>query len=147
MVHSETLPSVGRVMGIDWGERRIGLAISDSSQTTAHPLATLGRRAGKRFPMKQLRTHLEITKPVGIVIGLPLTDEGTEDERSRVVRDLGAMISEKTHLPIAYRDERMTTARALATIREFGETARGHKKDLDQMAAAVMLQSFLDGRR
>jgi putative Holliday junction resolvase len=144
---SASIPHYGRVLSIDPGSKRIGIAISDPSQTIAQPLATLSRRAGKRFPLQQLRSSLEEYEPVGIVMGLPIAPDGAEDERAKIVRDIGAMLSGKTGLPVEYWDERMTTARALSTIQELGGRVRGRKEDVDGLAATVLLQTFLDSRR
>ena len=141
------LPTKGRLLGVDMGEKRIGLALSDPSQTLAQPLATLTRRAGRRFPMRQLREHLDAHEPVGVVVGLPLTPEGAEDEWTAQARAVGALITEKSGLPVHYWDERMSTARALGAISEMGGTKRGREGDVDQLAATVVLQHFLDGRR
>lgn len=142
-----SIPSTGRLLAVDVGKKRIGLAISDPSQTIAQPLVTLTRRAGKRFPMESLRPHLEELCPVAIVVGLPLASDGTEDERSESVRNAGDLMMNKTNLPVTYWDERMTTARALSAVRELGGRLRGRKESVDQLAATVLLQSFLDSRR
>jgi len=134
-------------LALDVGEKRIGVAVSDSSQTIARPLTTLTRRRGKRFPMDSLRPHLEKLCPVGIVVGLPLAPDGTEGERVESARNAGDLITAKVNVPIAYWDERMTTARALAAVKELGGHVRGRKGDVDQLAATVLLQSFLDSRR
>jgi len=141
------LPKKGRLLGVDLGEKRIGLALSDPSQTLAQPLATLTRRAGRRFPMRQLREHIDAQQPVGVVVGLPLTPEGAEDEWTAEARAVGALITEKSGLPVQYWDERMSTARALGAISEMGGSTRGRKGDVDQLAATVVLQHFLDSRR
>jgi putative Holliday junction resolvase len=83
---------------------------------------------------------------VGIVIGLPITPEGNEDERATSARDLGSTLAHKTDLPIVFWDERMTTARALAAVQEMGGRLRGRKEDVDSLAATVLLQAFLDSR-
>ena len=70
------MPPQGRLLAVDWGERRIGLALSDESRTLAQPLATLTRRAGKRFPMRQLLTLLDEHSVTGVVVGLPLAPDG-----------------------------------------------------------------------
>ena len=67
------IPATGRILGVDWGEVRIGLALSDETQTLASPLDTLVRRSGKRFPMARLLDLVELHHPVGVVVGLPLT--------------------------------------------------------------------------
>lgn len=131
----------GRVLGVDWGTKRIGLAISDPSGTIAQPLATLRRRAGRRFPLRQLRAYLDEYHPVCIVIGLPLTPGGGEGDSARAVRETAALLGDKTGLPVHFVDERMTTARALEA------SAVGGRVDIDQRAAILLLQAWLDGGR
>ncbi len=144
---SSELPAVGRLLAIDIGEKRIGLALSDPSQALAHPLATITRRTGKRFPMQQLRRHLEEHQPVGVLMGLPIAPSGAEDEPAANARAAGRLIGDKTGLPVEYWDERMTTARALGAVRELGGSTRGREGDVDQLAATVLLQNYLDSRR
>jgi len=139
-----TLPNSGRLFAIDWGEKRIGVAISDSEQTHAHPLTTLTRRKGRRFPLKQLKSHLDEQAPVGVVFSLPLEASGDEGSTARRARDEGGLVGEKTGLPIIFLDERMTTARALSAIRDLGGSTVGRKSDVDQLAATVLLQAYLD---
>lgn len=139
-----TLPNSGRLLAIDWGEKRIGVAISDPEQRHAHPLTTLTRRQGRRFPLKQLKSHLDEQAPVGVVFGLPLEASGDEGPTARRVRDEGGLLGEKTGLPIIFLDERMTTARALSAIRDLGGSTVGRKGDVDQLAATVLLQTYLD---
>ncbi len=134
-------------MGVDWGEKRIGLAISDPTQTLAQPLATLIRRSGKRFPMRRLRAYLDELHPTGVVLGLPLGENGSETEHSAAARRLGKRIADKSGLPVTFFDERMTTARALSAVRDLGGRVRGREADVDQLAATVLLQTFLDSRR
>ncbi len=141
------LPTTGRLIALDWGEVRIGLALSDESQTLASPLETLTRRAGKRFPMAGFLALLAAHRPVGAVIGLPLTPEGAEGPSAAAAKALAAAVGRRGGLPVALWDERMSTARALALIREQGGSARGRKEDVDALAAAVLLQHYLDARR
>ena len=84
---------------------------------------------------------------VGIVIGLPLSPDGSEAESAAAARDLAAGLARHTELPIELWDERMSTARTLRAIREQGGSTRGRKSDVDALAAAVLLQHFLDARR
>jgi putative holliday junction resolvase len=137
----------GRLLGVDWGERRIGLALSDETQTLAEPLTTLTRRAGKRFPMRELLTLLDRHAVTGIVVGLPLDQEGGEREAAAAARTLAAALERRSGKPVALWDERLTTARALQTVRELGGTTRGRKDDVDALAATVLLQHYLDARR
>lgn len=129
------------MLAVDWGEKRIGLAITDPSRTIAQPLATLTRRAGRRFPLRQLRTYLEEYRPVAVLVGLPLTPDGTEGPAAGAARAVAALIAEKTGLPVILHDERMTTARAAEA------DAVGGRVDRDQRAASVLLQSYLETRR
>jgi putative Holliday junction resolvase len=141
------IPVGGRIIAIDWGEVRLGLALSDEGQILATPLDTLVRRAGKRFPMPPFLAHLEQHHPVGIVVGLPLTPEGGEGSSAVLARGVADIVARRTGLPVELVDERMTTARALREIHEQGGSTRGRKEDVDAFAAAVLLQGFLDMRR
>jgi putative Holliday junction resolvase len=141
------LPPTGRLLAIDWGEVRIGLALSDESQTLASPLDTLVRRPGKRFPMPRLLELVAGHSPVGIVVGLPLSGEGAEEASAAAARELAESVARRTGLAVELWDERMSTARALAAIREQGGRTRGRKQDVDALAAAVLLQHFLDARQ
>jgi putative Holliday junction resolvase len=84
---------------------------------------------------------------VGVVVGLPLSPEGTEEESAGAARATADTISRYTSLPLELWDERMSTARALAAVWEQGGSTRGRKKDVDALAAAVLLQHFLDARK
>jgi putative pre-16S rRNA nuclease len=141
------LPSSGRLLAVDWGEVRLGIALSDETQTLATPLETLVRRAGKRLPLARFLALVAEHGPVGIVVGLPLTGEGEEAESAAAARELAGELGRRTGLPVELWDERMSTARALAAIREQGGSTRGRKADVDSLAAAVLLQHFLDARR
>lgn len=138
----------GRILAVDWGERRIGLALSDESQILAQPLATLTRRAGKRFPMAQLLEAVKKHNVVSIVVGLPLDESGAEGDAAHAARALADDIKGRVgDLEVTMWDERMTTARVLAAIREMGGTTRGRKEDVDAMAAALLLQHYLDAKK
>ena len=133
-----------RILAIDIGDRRIGLAVSDPSGSIAQPLATLSRRPGRRFPLKQLRSFLDEYAPARIVVGLPLMPDGGAGERVDEVRRIGALIEDRTNIPVFYQDERMSTARALEAVRALGGRTRGRKADVDPLAATVILQQYLD---
>lgn len=144
---SGELPESGRLLAIDPGEKRIGLAVSDPAQVVAQPLATLTRRAGRRFPMRQLRSHIEQLQPVGIVIGLSLEPSGKEGPAARLAREIGENIRKQTGLAVAYVDERLTTARALRVSQAIQAKPRQRPERVDRIAAAILLQTFLDSRR
>jgi putative pre-16S rRNA nuclease len=142
------LPTPGRLLAVDWGERRIGLALSDETQTLAQPLATLTRRAGKRFPMAQLLDLVKRHGVTGIIVGLPLDESGAEGDAAHAARALADDIKRRLgDMEVTMWDERMTTARVLAAVREMGGSTRGRKADLDAMAAALLLQHYMDARK
>ena len=138
----------GRLLAVDWGERRIGLALSDETQVLAQPLITLTRRAGKRFPTPQLLDLVKKHNVVGIIVGLPLDENGAEGDAAHAARGLADDIKRRVgDLEVTMWDERMTTARILGAIREMGGSTRGRKEDVDALAAALLLQHYLDSKR
>ena len=141
------IPPSGRILAVDWGELRIGLALSDETQTIASPLTTLSRRRGKRFPMPAFLALVAEHRPVGIVVGLPLTPEGGEGPAAALAREMATLLGGRTYLPVELVDERMTSARALAAIREQEGSTRGRREEVDSLAATVLLQHVLETRR
>jgi putative Holliday junction resolvase len=133
----------GRWLAIDWGERRVGLAISDPTGTIASPAGVIERRAGKRAPVAELVRRAELLEARGIVMGLPLDGEGEETERSTECRRVAAELARRTALPVSLLDERFTTAAALRAVRDMGGSTRGRKGDVDALAATVLLQQAL----
>ena len=141
------IPVIGRVLAVDWGELRFGFALSDETQSIASPLTTLTRRRGKRFPMLDFLPLVAAHRPVGLVVGLPLTPEGAEGPAAIAARGLSLQLAARTYLPVELVDERMTTARALAAIAEQEGSTRGRRDDVDALAATILLQHFLETRR
>ncbi len=141
------IPRTGRILALDWGLIRFGVARSDETQVLASPLGTLTRRAGKRFPMPPFLALLEAEPVVGIVVGLPISLEGSETDSSTAARALADLVGRRTGLPVEMADERFTTAIALDAVREMGGSTRGRKEEVDALAATVLLQQYLDHRR
>jgi putative Holliday junction resolvase len=134
----------GRLLAIDYGERRVGLAVSDPTGIIASPAGFIVRRAGKRPPIAEIvrrGAELEVT---GFVVGLPLDAEGDETARSAEVRTIAAELQKRTGLPTRLVDERFTTAAALRAMREMGVTTRGRKGDVDALAATLLLRHALN---
>ena len=98
------IPRTGRLLALDWGEVRIGVAVSDETQLIASPRATLTRRAGKRFPMPPFLALVGQERPVGLIVGLPLTAEGSEGAAARSAREMGTLVSARTALPLEFVD-------------------------------------------
>jgi len=131
------------LLAIDYGERRIGLAISDPSGTIASPAGAIVRRAGKRVPIAEMIRRAEALDARGFVVGLPLDGNGDETPRSAEARRIAAELAKRTGLPVELVDERFTTAAALRAVREMGGSPRGRKGDVDALAATVLLQHAL----
>jgi putative Holliday junction resolvase len=133
----------GRVVAIDYGERRIGLAVSDPSRTIASPAGFVARRLGKRPPVAELVRRAVAHEATAIVIGLPLDDLGNETPRSEEVRRIAVELERRTGLTVTLVDERYTTAAALRAIQEMGGSTRGRRGDVDALAATILLQHAL----
>jgi putative Holliday junction resolvase len=137
---------VGRVLAVDYGERRIGLALSDPTRTIATPLPTLARRRGKRPPVAAI---LEIAGAHDVdqfVVGLPLSLEGTDTDWTREVRRFAEVLAHRAGRPVDLVDERLTSVAAERAVRSIGLPRRAlHRKDrIDAAAALLILQSWLD---
>ena len=135
------------MLAVDYGDRRIGLAVSDPTGLIASPAGFILRRPGKRPPIAELVRRGAEFEVVGFVLGLPLDGNGDETPRSQEVRRIAAELERRTGLPTQLLDERFTTAAALRAIREMGGTTRGRKGDVDALAATLLLQHALDQRR
>jgi putative Holliday junction resolvase len=135
-----------RVLGIDYGTRRIGLALSDPTGTIASPLPTLRRRAGKRPPIARLEEIARGHQVERLVVGLPLDLEGRETEWCAEVREVGDRLASRLGLPVEYLDERMTSVRAERAVRSLGlrKAQREDKGRVDAAAAILILQAWLD---
>jgi putative Holliday junction resolvase len=135
-----------RILGLDVGERRIGVALSDASGILATPLTTI-----KAVPQEQALAQLvDLTRDyaaVLVVIGLPLTLRGEVGPQAQVVQRFGDILADRLPCPIQFFDERLTTAAAEQMMRELGIKPERRKQQIDQVAAAIILQDFLDHRR
>jgi putative Holliday junction resolvase len=132
-----------RLLAIDYGERRIGLAVSDPTGLIASPAGFILRRPGKRPPIAEIVRRAGELEVQGFVVGLPLDDEGGETPRAVEARRIAAELEKRTGLPARLVDERYTTAAALRAVREMGGSTRGRKGDVDSLAATLLLQHAL----
>lgn len=137
---------MARVLGIDFGERRIGLALSDPSATIAQPLPTLTRRAGKRPPISSIVEIMQAHSVERAVIGLPLDLAGEETAWTATVREFAGKLQQRAGVPIDFIDERLTSVQAERAVRSLGlkRSEREQKERIDAAAAVLLLQTFLD---
>ena len=138
-----------RALGIDFGERRIGLALSDPTGTLATPLETVVRRPGKRPPLARLEDVARSHGVTQLVVGLPLDLQGGETEWCGAVRQMGDELARRLDVPVTYVDERMTSVLAERTIRsmDLPKNRREEKGLVDAAAAALILQGWLNRPR
>ena len=131
-------------MAVDYGEKRVGLAIADELGMIASPAGFIARRPGKRAPIAEIIRRAESLEAKGFVVGLPLDGDGNETDWTREVRRVGGELEKRTGLTVRFHDERYTTSASLRTIREMDGSTRGRKGDVDAMAAAILLQHALN---
>ncbi len=136
--------TLSRYLAVDYGRKRIGLAISDTLGMIATPAGFIARRAGKRAPITELIRRATELEAVGYIFGLPLDGDGNETEWTAEVRAVGEEIARRTKLPVRYLDERFTTSAALRTMRDLGQSTRGRKGEVDALAATILLQHALN---
>lgn len=135
----------GRVLALDLGKRRIGLALSDELGLTAQGLPTL-ERSNIREDLARL-SELAAEKNVSLVlIGNPMHMSGHEGRQAEYARDFGARIQAATGIPVEFLDERLTTVQAQRVLRESGVSIEKRAKAVDRLAAVILLASYLDSR-
>ncbi len=134
-----------RVVGLDIGDRRVGIAVSDETGTIASPHGVHTRRSARQDVacLAQLAWDLGAT---AIVVGLPLNMDGTEGEQARRTRDLAEAVAEEAKLPVHYVDERLTSSEADRAMIEGRLSRRARRERSDALSAVLILQTWLDQR-
>jgi putative Holliday junction resolvase len=132
-----------RVLCLDIGEKRVGLAVGDTAAKIAFPVGTLAAddvfARGPAF-----RRALEDHEPDLLLIGLPLSLSGKENQQAQRVRELAEQLAEQTGLPLVYQDERLSSAEAQRALREAGCTQREMRGKIDALAASLVLRAYLE---
>jgi putative Holliday junction resolvase len=132
-----------RLLGLDYGSVRIGLAVCDASRVIASPLEVRERQGPDR-DAAYFRSIVEREQVGGLVVGLPLHTTGREGTKAQEARQFGEWLRVVTDLPVIYADERFTTAFAESALWSAGLTHKKRKARRDAVAAQMMLQAFLD---
>jgi len=135
----------GRVLALDVGKRRIGLAVSDELGITAIGIPTL-QRTRIRADVRQLKEVVEQRNVATLLVGKPLHMSGDESRQSEYIREFAERLAEYVERPVIYWDERLTSAEAERLMREDGASLERRKKAVDQLAAILLLQSYLQNR-
>ncbi len=133
------------MIALDIGEARIGVAVSDVTGTVASPVTVLDARAVERDARPFVRL-VEDYEAQALVVGLPVTLAGEEGPQAAVIRAVAERLAEAADLPIEFWDERLSSAEAARSLRAAGLSEREQRGVVDQVAAALILQSYLDAR-
>jgi putative Holliday junction resolvase len=137
---------LGRLLGIDTGTKRVGLAISDADRIIASPLTTRERQ-NPESDAQFFRDLIARESVVGLIVGLPMHTDGREGVKAQEARAYGDWLAKITSLPVEYADERFTTVHAESALWEAGLTHQKRKDRRDRVAAQIMLQAYLDDHR
>ena len=132
----------GTLIGFDFGERRIGVAVGETSTRIANPLGAIEASANEaRF--QAIGRIVDEWRPAGFVVGRPKHADESEHEVAKLAEKFGRRLEARYQRPVAYVDETLSSAEAESQLRE-SRTRAGRKSDVDAMAATIILQSFLD---
>ena len=135
-----------RFLALDVGSKRIGVAVSDELGLTAQPVLTLERRRNPREDLRSLARLCRRYEVAGIVVGHPLGEDGQITPQAAKIQTFASELAELTKLPIHLWNERLTTHQAHQILYESGHARQSHGRVVDQVAATLILQSFLDDR-
>lgn len=134
----------GRILGLDIGERRIGVAVSDELGTIASPVGLIRRESDVARELKELIIRYDAVR---LVAGLPIGLSGREGPQAALVREFTDALASEIDVPLDYWDERLSTTVAERSLIAGGTRRRKRKDKIDAVAAAVILQSYLDNQR
>jgi putative Holliday junction resolvase len=144
----DELPLTGRLLAIDLGEVRIGLAVSDPGQVVASPAETVHVPRDQDGPTIDALADATVRhEAAGLVVGLPRRLDGRDGAAAQRARRLAAALGERTGLPVALVDERFTTVEAERVLVDADVSREDRKASVDRVAASVLLQTVLEGQR
>jgi len=142
---TDEMPPHGRLAAIDLGTVRVGIAICDPSQTWTSPHETWNRRPG--MEERYFRELIQRERIVGFVVGLPLHNDGRESQSSRAARDFAQWLKSTFNLPVTLFDERFSSVQAAVLLDQMELTEKKRKQRLDQLAAHIILEAYLESTR
>jgi putative pre-16S rRNA nuclease len=136
-------PPKGRLLGVDYGSVRVGLAVSDQERRIASPLATYTRRSPE-LDAAYFRSLAQSEEIAAIILGLPVHTDGREGMKAKEAREFGKWLTRVTGLIVIFRDERFTTVEAEEALWSAGLTHKQRQARRDRVAAQMLLQGYLD---
>ncbi len=135
-----------RILALDYGERRMGVAVSDARAGIARPLAVITRKGKTPWP-PLLDVLMRQEAPVEVVVGYPRRLDGSLGTHARAVEELASEIKERFSVKTVLWDEALTTREAMSRLAEAGRGPRARRRMVDSAAAAVILQDYLEAKR
>lgn len=140
---NESQPETGRILGLDWGEKRIGVAISDELRISVRPLAAIQVTNWKAVlgSIRQTIAHFDAKL---VVIGWPLKMDGSEGTRVELIRNTAAKLAKSLTVPLKFQDERLTSAAAEERLRAEGIAKEEWKHQVDSLSASIILSDYMD---
>ena len=135
-----------KILGLDVGEKRIGIAISDAMGVIALGVETFYREEENGI-IEKLRSIIKTESVTAIVVGLPLNMNGTEGPKAKEAKDFAEKLKKEIGLPVTLWDERLSTAEVERLMISAGASRAKRKKKIDKLAAQVILQGYLDSRK
>ena len=132
-----------RILGIDYGNRRIGLAVSDPLNIFAKPFHTIDKNKKPKF-LNEIYKVIKSMNIEKVVVGLPLNMKGIDSEQTKIVRKFVQILKEKINIPIIFQDERLSSKSAKEYLIMQNISPSKNKKSVDSVAASIILQEFLD---
>lgn len=140
---TDQFPAKGRLIGLDYGTKRVGIALCDHDQQIASPIDNYSL-VNSNVDAGHIASIATEYRATGLIVGLPVHMSGDEGEKAKEARRFGEWASSVTGLPVKFQDERYTTSRAEDAMRAAGLSAKQRKQRLDKVAAQMLLQAFLD---
>lgn len=132
-----------RILGIDYGNKRVGIAVSDAMGLTAQPLSTIEMH-GHRELLEELNKYIEKYDVKKIIVGMPYNMDGTMGKRAEITQAFINFLKNNLDIPVEIQDERLTSSQAENILLEADVSREGRKKVIDKLAASLILQSYLN---
>ena len=138
-----------RIMGLDYGSKTVGVAISDELMITAQPIMTISRKSENKLrkTLAKIEELIDEYEVSFVVLGYPKNMDNSEGERAIATREFKEHLERRTGLDVYLQDERMTTSQSERILIDAGVRRENRKQYLDKMAAAVILQSYMDSHK
>ena len=137
---------MNKILALDVGDKRIGLAVSDELGIAAHPVCTINRRPGYKADIETIRDIIGLCGATCVVVGIPINADGSEGSQAAACRRFAAKLAEKLDIPVEIWDEALSTLEAEEILINADKSRSKRKKIVDQLAAVLILESYLSAK-